>query len=798
MRPTKSLFLKRFLALIVCFVLHASVLLAQDESIFFGVVTDARSGEPLIYASVMDTVSKQGALTNEYGFFSLSTLNDAPVLRIAYAGYEPLLVTNLQSKQELNLQLMPIQELQAVEVNAKSQIQDANIGIQELELQYVEKLPVFLGEKDVLRTLTLLPGVSSGGEGTTGIYVRGGGPDQNLILLDGVPVYNVSHLFGFFSVFNADALSKVTLYKSGFPANYGGRVSSVLDMRLKEGNIKAYNMEGSIGLISSRFLLEGPIKRDKTAFAISARRTYLDLLTYPYQLLNKNQNENLGGYFFYDLNAKVHHKINDKHHLYLSGYFGNDKGFANQKQETPDRRLSESSKLRWGNEIAAFRWNYIISPKLFLNTTTSFSKYEFALNFEERMEDFEDEEESYRSVQQFFSGIRDWTQKSELTYAHSSKLILKTGVGVTFHKFTPGGLSSKFEGEDIQQDTTIVPELINTTEAWQFVHLQQEIGSRLNLNYGLHNAIFLVNNETLIYPQPRLSASYVLNEISSVKLGASRSAQFLHLLSNQGIGLPTDLWVPATDSIPPVTSWESSVGYHRKLGKSYWFSAEAYYKVLENVTQYAEGANFIGLSQGISNKVTSGLGTCYGLELLLRKTRGKLTGWVGYTMSWATRQFDEINGGRPFYYKYDRRHDLSISGVYQFNQKWDVGAVFVFWTGNAITLPPQMYTPVTGHYLPNYSFQGASQPVGYFENFNDYRMPNYHRLDLGVNRTKKKKWGESVLSISVYNIYNRQNAFFLFVEEDLKTGDKRLMQQSLFPIIPSISWKFKFTGKPKP
>lgn len=776
--------MKNLILLLSTLLLFGHSFTQEKQRTIFGVLTEASTGEPLIQAAVFDTVSKKGVYSNEYGFYSLTIPNKDAVLRISYGTYGSQLFSVSLDSNEFNLALRRVQEIDEVNVTATRPVESTQSGEMVLDLKTIEKLPVLLGERDVLRMLSLMPGVSSGSEGSTGIYVRGGGPDQNLILLDGVPVYNVSHLFGFFSVFNSDAISQITLYKSGFPARYGGRVSSVLDMRLKEGNSQKFNTEGSIGLISSRILVEGPLKNDRTSFAVSARRTYLDILTYPIQ--NMNDPDSRAGYFFYDVNAKFRHKIDDRNEIFVSGYFGRDKAFARQNSEEVNSVTQGRLQLSWGNMIGAFRWNYKIAPKLFLKSSLTYSNYLF--DFQQKSH-HEFQEEVYNFEQRFYSSIKDYTVKSDLEYIINPKIQLVTGIGMTNHLFTPGGSSYLFEtNSGLGNDQySFVPERLASNEVWAFGEIKQSIGKRIKVNYGLYNSAFFTADTSFFFPQPRLNLSWAVAKRGALKMGASRTAQFLHLLTNQGIGLPTDLWVPATVRIPPVEAWEGSLGYHHNLKKNWFFSAEGYYKFMNNVIQYSPGANYLSLESKIADKVEVGDGWSYGAEFFLQKKVGRWTGWIGYTLSWSWRQFENVNKGNPFPYKYDRRHDVSITSSYQINDKWDIGVVFVFWTGNALTLSTKTFnTSALGS--NEYSLLGT--PAYDLEEINSYRMPNYHRMDISANRTKVKKWGESVLSLGVYNVYNRQNAFFLFVETD-QSGKKRLMQFSYSPIIPSISWKFK-------
>ncbi len=788
MKKNKARILLRMLVLLFLTTISTAVL-AQEKRTISGYVSDEGTGEMLIGATIYDTLHRLGAVANEYGFYSITVPNEEIILKISSFGMSPKYLVVLKGTAEVNVSLSNIKELEEVIISAadgQRNVESTNSGTIELQMDKIDKLPVLLGEKDVIKIIQLLPGVKSGGEGSSGLYVRGGGPDQNLILLDGVPIYNASHLFGFFSVFNSDALSQVTLIKGGFPARYGGRVSSVLDMRMKEGNTKQYNIEGSVGLIASRILIEGPLIKDRTAFAFSARRTYIDVLTLPFQ-----KKDAKGGYFFYDLNAKIHHKINDKHHLYLSSYLGKDKAYVKGTYDytngTEKTEVKEESALKWGNAIAALRWNYRISPKLFANTTLTYSQYLFNIGYdatEVSTDNGVKNEANFGFT--YTSGINDWAIKSDFTFIPNPNHNIKFGVGDTYHTFKPGVNRFNSTGSSGDIDTSYGSYFQYAHELFTYIENDHIITNRLKINYGLHLSVFLVGDKTYAQLQPRFSGNYILTDHSSIKLAYSRTAQYLHLLSNTGIGLPTDLWVPATEKIAPVIADQVSVGYNHEFLKQYNIVVEAYYKKMNNLIQYKEGAGFLGSATDWQSKVEAGQGWAYGGEVFIEKRKGRFSGWLGYTLSWAQRQFDGINGGERFFYKYDRRHDVSVAITYDINEKWDVGLVFVYGTGNAVTLPTQ-YIGVASN--PITSAFGSST-VGYFNAVNDYRMPAYHRMDIGFNRTKKVKWGETVLSLSVYNLYNRQNAFYIYTQPG-NDGTNKLKQVSLFPIIPSISWKFK-------
>lgn len=785
--------------LILLFILIVGSAYSQEKRTISGTITEARTGEKIVGAIIVDTLSKKGVGTNEYGFYSLTIPNENAVLRVSFYGMETQFINLPIGSNILNVAMAEKTTTTSEVVivgNQNREIESSNSGSIQIQMDKVEKLPIILGEKDIMRVVQLLPGVKTGGEASSGLYVRGGSPDQNLILLDGVPIYNASHLFGFFSTFNSDAISGMTLIKGGFPARYGGRASSVLDIRMKEGNMKHYNVEGSVGIIASRILVEGPIKKDKTSFAFSARRTYIDLLYRPFLIAAENVD---AGYFFHDVNMKLQHKINDKHHLYASGYFGLDRVFVKERPyssydaDGTQYKNQSQSRLEWGNRIAALRWNYKIGPKLFLNTTATYSRYMFNVGLEDRTDIIRPNQSNELQLFSFGlnSGIEDLGIKSDFTFAPNPNHSVRFGVSETYHTFTPGINYLTIQDGVSSVDSTFGSLKQYSHELSYYIEDDWKISNNIKINVGVHGSSFFTNGKSYHIPQPRVSANFKIDKKSSIKAGASRMAQYLHLLTNTGVGLPTDLWVPATDQIKPIDAFQMSAGYYRELPKNMVVSIEGYYKKMNNLIQYREGVSFISGSQDWQSRVTSGQGWAYGAEVFLEKKEGKFTGWIGYTLSWSERQFDELNFGNKFFHRYDQRHDLNIALTYDLNDTWDFGLVFIFGTGNAITLPTQNYNQAPN--LPGLtSFGwGWSPQLSNFDQMNDYRMPSYHRLDLGANRKKDTKYGHSVLSISVYNVYNRLNPFYLYQGVN-QAGNNALMQVSLFPVIPSISWKFQF------
>ncbi len=772
----------------------SSALLAQDKFTISGYITDQSTGEALIGAYIIDSKSEKIATTNVYGFYSLTLAEDTVELISSYIGYLPN--SNrfiLKENTNLDFKLKSATELAeaVVESTQSEPIQNqTQMSSIELDMKMVKNLPVLLGETDLLKTIQLLPGVQSGTEGASGIYVRGGGPDQNLILLDGVPVYNASHLFGFFSVFNADAIRDVELIKGGFPARYGGRLSSVIDVRMKEGNLNEFHGNVNVGIISAKATLEGPIKKGKSSFLISGRRTYIDILARPFikSAASQNGDDGNGGYFFYDFNAKLNYILSQKDRVFLSGYFGNDKAFAKYDSDFGGSSEEFDTRLVWGNGIVAARWNHVFSPKLFSNTTLTYTRYRLltSIGVNTNFFDGTKEETSF----QYDSGIDDVTAKIDFDYIPSPNANVKFGASYINHTFTPGVSQVDLALDDFELDTVFGSNKIRAHEFNLFTEVDWKISNKLKTNLGLHSSNFFVEGEEYFSIQPRVALRYLLNEKSSIKAAYSNMTQFLHLLSTSTINLPTDLWVPVTEQIKPQISDQVALGYAITPIKGYQISVEGYYKWMQNLIEYKDGATFQGTAEDWQDKVETGKGWSYGAEVLLEKTSGPVTGWIGYTLSWTDRQFENINFGEKFPYRFDRRHDLSIAVTYKKNDRVDCGLVYVYGTGNAVTLPVARYqglssTPTTGG-----SGGFFFQDIDHVTQRNGYRMPSYHRLDLGINFHKEKENGTRTWSLGIYNLYNRQNPFFLFFDQ--VAGESVLKQASLFPILPSISYGFKF------
>jgi len=752
-----------------------------------GYISDQETGEQLIAANVLEQKSAAGAITNTYGFFSLTLPTDSVILSFSYIGYEAQTIALLLDEDKtINIKLSPALSLKTVEVVGEKyqKIEETSqMSRIEVPVEQIKKLPALLGEVDVLKTLQLLPGVQSGGEGQSGLYVRGGSPDQNLVLLDGVPVYNISHLLGFFSVFNADAIKNVTLTKGGIPARYGGRLSSVLEINMKEGNLQKFHGEGSIGAISSKLTLEGPIQKDKASFIVSARRTYVDVFARPIikSQAREDGNEVTPTLYFYDLNAKLNYKLNDKHRLYWSVYSGEDK-FAIKTRENFDsgNYFVLDGNTDWGNVISAFRWNYQISNRLFANTTLTHSRFNF--DFGSEVEEVFDGERDRFSAR-YFSGIYDWAGKMDIDFIPNPDHYIRFGAEATHHTYEPGAFQFDIEANgEIPLNLKLGSENAKSWEYKAYVEDDMQFGA-LKANVGLHATAFDVEGKTYFSIQPRLGLRYLMNNDIALKASYTKMSQFINLLTNESLSLPTDLWVPSTARIKPQDSWQVAAGVATTLWNQFELSVEGYYKEMKNVISYKEGASFVGLEQDWQDKVTQGDGISYGAEVFFQKKKGKTTGWLGYTLSWNWRDFEDINGGKRFPFKYDRRHDVSLVVSHEFNPRITLTGAWIYGTGNAITIP-----------LYRYDYFGY-QSIESIGGKNGFRMDAYHRMDLSLELQSKKnarrKRYKSAWNFGVYNMYNRNNPYFVTTGQT-EEGQRTFRQISIFPIIPSVSYKFKF------
>ena len=762
-----------------------------------GYVEDADSGEKLIGAVLYEPALQKGATTNRYGFFSL-TLPEGPLQVVVFhIGYQSdTLATRLDQDLQLTIALQPTPlEMGTVQVEAErlDPIQEqSQMGVVQVPIRQIKNAPVLMGEVDVLKTLQLLPGVQSGAEGMSGLYVRGGSPDQNLILLDGAPVYNASHLFGFFSVFNANAIKNVQLTKAGFPARYGGRLSSVLEVDMKDGNMKTFEGEGSVGLIASQLTLQGPLRKDRTSFIVSARRTYIDLLIRPFL-----PSDEKGGYHFYDLNAKLNHIFSPDSRVFLSLYSGDDRFWSDFKEDYRSGSYREEDSIAadfgWGHITSTLRWNYLFGNQLFGNFTAIYSRYQLSTHVDDRTTITSDGEREPESLSlRYLSGIRDWGLKADLDYLPNPTHYIRFGGSGTLHTYSPGAAHIKFDPADgAPEDTTLAAQVTDALEYSLYGEDDVQLSDRLKANVGLHTSGFLVNDEFYTSLQPRVSMRYLLPSDWAVKASYALMRQYIHLLSNSTVGLPTDLWLPATERVRPQQSQQFGVGLARQFKDQYEFSLEGYYKTMTNLIEYREGASFLvgfGASEDWQDKVEIGRGWSYGAELFVQKKRGRTTGWVGYTLSWTKRRFAGLNQGRAYPYRYDRRHDAALILTRQLTPSTSFSLTWVYGTGNTATLPVAryyQYGSVGGGIIriPDASYMPYEIVV--YGDRNGYRMSAFHHLDFSFNFGQTESAGHG-FSFGVYNAYNRKNPFFIYFD------DHDAKQVSLFPFLPWINYRFKF------
>ena len=776
---------------IIFFFLFTSIIIAQDKYTISGFVQDESSGENLIGVSIYDKNTYKGTSTNQYGFYSLTIEEGDYVIIYSFIGFKSI-TKNIKLNKDFRLNIalknnsIMTDEVIVTGERLDKNVSSSNMSQVKIEVNNIKQLPVILGEIDILKSAQLLPGIQSGGEGSSGLYVRGGGPDQNLILLDEAVVYNAAHLFGFFSVFNADAIKDINIIKGGMPAEYGGRLSSVIDISMKDGNNKKYQADGGIGLLSTRLTIQGPVQKNKSSFIVSGRRTYIDVLTKPF--ISDDDPFSGSGYYFYDLTTKINYRISDKNRLYLSGYFGRDVfDFTNT-----DNGIG--IKIPWGNATTSLRWNHLFNDKLFMNTSLIFSDYRFEFNIAQQ--DFE---------LKIFSGINDWNTKVDFLYQPNQRHTIKFGSNYTYHEFTPGNASGR-AGEVVFEADEIFKQYSN--EGALYFSDDFEVTDALKIHAGLRYSSFQhsgyisfrdyikndfqSNDDNYRHIEPRLSFRYRLTSSSSIKGAYTQNYQYIHLASTSSVSLPTDLWVPSSSEIKPKFADQYAIGYFKNLKDNmYETSIEAYYKEMTNLIEYKEGV----LPEDNTNSSSDGSfefgdGDSYGIELLIKKNKGKTTGWIGYTLSKTTRYFDEVNSGISFPAKYDRRHDLSITATHKLSKKWTLSSVFVYSTGNSITLPNERYL-IGENIYTEYSSR------------NGFRMEPYHRLDIGATYTpKKKKKFQSSWNFSIYNVYSRKNPYFIYFALETSEGEDGTIQEgnvepkayqvSIFPILPSVTWNFNF------
>ncbi|PWJ38444.1 TonB-dependent receptor [Sediminitomix flava] len=803
---------QKFFILLSLLLFKLTTNFAQGEKFTIsGFVKEKSSGERLPGVSIYLLGTSTGVSTNAYGFYSITLPKGEYDITYSFVGYgSQTIKINLSENVDKNMTLVPSYiELQEIEVNAQkiNKVSDeVQMSVINIPTSQIQEIPVFLGEKDIIKVIQLMPGVQSGREGSAGLFVRGGSDDQNLLILDDANVYNAQHLFGFFSVFNGDAIKSVDLYKGGFPARFGGRLSSVLDMQMKDGHQEEFHGKIGLGLISSNLTLEGPIQKGKSSFLLSGRRTYFDVVSRP--LMTDEFNS---GYYFYDINAKVNFELGKKDRIFLSGFSGRDNYYLN---ETVDQN-QHNENLYWGNLTGTLRWNHIFSNKLFSNLALITSNYNFNVNSKDKNED--DEVKTYNL--NYKSLIDDYTIKFNLDYLPNPKHAIKLGVTSTFYKFAPAAFVYASSLDDnIPVNTT---QNTYTQESAIYIEDDFKLSKKLHFNLGIRYSLFRHDDTYYDYFEPRLSSSLKLNKSTALKASFATMNQYVHKLSNTGVGLPTDLWVTSTKNVIPQTSNQIALGFAKDLPNDINFTLEGYYKWSENVIQYKEGANFLMVDfEDVTdlkvidwqNNITRGDAKSYGFEVLLQKKYGRFSGWAAYTLAWAKLKFDELNNGKEFWASWDRRHDLSLVGIYKLRQNITLSGVWVFGSGTPYTIPTDVHSSYRTDFIPNKTSIGKDFNVEevfifpggdnyYYDERNNFRSLAFHRLDFSIQfhkakrRNRKRTW-----EVSLFNVYGRQNPFYYRLNSEViynpqnrsQSTSRNIVQVSLFRWIPSFSYKLEF------
>ena len=783
-----------------------------------GYITDGTSGETLIGAGVLVEGSAgktpTGAVTNPYGYYTLTIPRGKVTLQYSYVGYESVgMELDIQRDTAVNIVLNPSAQIKEATVVAQKDagIQSTYLGAIDIPLVHIQRTPVVFGEADVLKAIQLMPGVQGGNEGFTGLYVRGGGPDENLILLDGVPIYNVDHMLGILSVFQTEAVKKVTLYKGSFPARYGGRVSSIVDIRTNDGNMKETHGSIGVGVLTEKFHLEGPIIKDKLSYSLSARglhTVFFDpLIRYFGKRLSEDGEEIYANYFFYDLNGKLTWRLSDSDRFYLASYNGRDQ--MNVKYAEDESRYGDTGGfnrtklgLGWGNNVVSLRWNHVFSSQLFANTTVAYNRYRMSMNsgMWSQGTNYDGTRYRYDFDIDYLSGIRDWSVKVDFDYVPSPRHLVKFGAEYMRHTFLPQTLTAVTFSQEGNEENTTNDTYGNTTpykghDMSLYVEDDFSLTERLTFNPGLHLSLFNTDGKSYWSLQPRVSAKYAWDGGWSLKAGYARMAQYVHLLSSAQISLPVDLWVPITKDIEPVTSDQFSAGVYYDGIKGWEFSVEGYYKAMHNILEYKDGTVMIATNTGWETKVEMGDGRAMGLEFFVQKTAGPVTGWIAYTLAKSDRQFPNgsINLGERFPYKYDRRHSFNINANWQVTPRIDLSATFVFATGGTTTLPVRQ----TAILAPGSEWV---QSADFVEHRNNYRLPSSHHLNVGANFHRKKRHGERIWTLGVYNVYNQMNPNLVFLHYETKRATPEsepvtnlvMEKVTILPIVPSVSYTYQF------
>lgn len=776
-----------FISCIFCIWIFIFEVKSQDFTIS-GIISDAASGESLIGVNVYNPEKNTGAISNEFGFFSLKISPQIKTLLFSYTGYKTdtlSLVTYRDTFIHINLKKgLDLEEVEiTAQIKAGNEINETSVI--QIPMKMVYTLPEFLGENDIIHSLQLMPGIKSGGEGKAEIYIRGGSPDQNLILLDDVPLYHISHFGGFLSTFNSDAIKDFRVYKGGFPARYGSRLSSVVDIRMKDGNLKNYNVTGSLGLLSTKIMVDGPIKKDRSSFLISFRKNTLPVFR---MFFNMNLD-----YRFYDFNSKLNYKINQKNRLYLSIYSGDDKVLSRINENTSGITEKSERFTSWGNIAGSLRWNKILTNKIFVNTILGYVNYNYNEGFKSEIK----HDTVFENIKNLFtSNIKDFFIKIAPEYYITSKHVLRFGGELIHHSFIPGNTEYEYESGSMgSYDLNFNNESISSLEWKLYLEGDLDLKEWLGTNIGVHYSNYIIDGESYSSLEPRVLVNFRITPEISFKSSYSEMQQYVHLLSYNGVGMPSDFWMPSTVNIPPQKSRQYSVGFEYFFSRKYKLSIESYRKEMSNLITFRPGESFLKNNDSWEEKVLiGGNGLAEGVEVLFRKNSGKTTGWLSLELSKSDRSFNELMNGENYPFKYDRRFETNLVLTHSINENVSISAVWKYGSGYPITLPEK-------------KFNSFGEIVYVYSDINSFRMRDYHRLDLGINFVKQMKWGERKWSISVMNVYNRQNPYYYYFDYEYVSsttsgsegfifgsvkGNLKLFQQSLIPFLPTASFSFKF------
>lgn len=763
----------------------------SQNMVLSGYVTDNKTGEAIIGANIMELESRVGTSSNKFGFYTLNLKKDEiHRVQFSFVGYDTKIIDIQINKEKLLMVPLDFSEhsLSEIVVVSKKRLEElAETGKMNISISTIRTLPSLSGEADIMKAFQLMPGVQMGAENTNGLFVRGGSADQNLFLLDDVPLYNVNHLGGFFSVFDPSMLKSVDLYKGGFPARYGGRISSVMDIRTKDGNLYKHKGEFSLGILSSKLFLEGPFKNGKSSYALSVRYCNFGAYTWLFSMLQHDTGTS--GYYFYDINLKTNFILSPNNRLFLNFYSGDDDIFykeTNVKVENSNYTYSGKNDIKWGNTGGSVRWLHNSDNSIFNNTTLSFSGYRFYNAIKSSTKDTNTNEKTI-DLFQTHSAINDLTLKNdaEITFNEHT---FRFGLSAINHFFTPGTVKQSHSESDLDSTITNPVKIIYAFDFCGYAEWEYTFFKKLSTNAGFRTGLYSANDKTYPVFEPRVVLNYLFLPSFSFKTSYTKMHQNMHLLTNSDGGLPTDIWVPSTNIIKPESADQFSLGFAHTAKNNYELSIELYTKKMKNLIDYKEGILVYDGHQGWENKIeTDGVGNVNGIEFLLQKKIGNLTGWVAYTLSSNKRKFEHLNNGKEFPYIYDQTHNLSLTGNYKISKNLTFSAVWIYHSGNHITLPMAKYQIVNYDYKGNLSYS----EVEIYSEKNGYRLPNYHRLDLGINRTKQLANGTRNWSINIYNIYNRQNAYYIYYKKK-EDGTIKLFQRSFFPVLLNFSYSYKW------